>query len=279
MGKVIEFKNKDLCISVRSLLNEDGSITINAEDAAIGFGWTQTQKKGGKQYCSIRWERMNKFSEEIGFPHKWGKDDFMPESLFYRLAMKANNELADKFQEWLSTEVIPQIRKTGGYIPTKTVQGKALTEAEIMASALIIAQRTIEARELALTTATEAITTLQPKADYADKILQSKNLMNARQIAQDYGMSAIAFNKLLASLGVQYKDKRAEQWILTAKYKGLGWVGSTSKDITRSDGTPDVHVHTKWTQVGRKGLYDLLKKQGYVPVMESEHQNYLTGTN
>lgn len=109
------FNNENLGLKVRAMLNGDGSISVNAEDTAVGFGWTQIQTKNGKPYTSIRWERMNAFSADCGFPHEWGKDDYIPESLFYRLAMKASNERAEKFQNWLAIEVIPEIRKTGGY--------------------------------------------------------------------------------------------------------------------------------------------------------------------
>lgn len=109
------FDNEELGISTRTILNDDGSISVNAEDTAVGFGWTQIQTKNGKQYTSIRWETLNGYCEEFGFPNKLGKDDYIPESLFYRLGMKASNERADKFQNWLAIEVIPQLRKTGMY--------------------------------------------------------------------------------------------------------------------------------------------------------------------
>lgn len=114
--KVILKSNSDLGLDVRILENEDGSISINAEDTAIGFGWTKTEKKNGKEYTSVRWDRMNGFSKECGFAHEWSKDDYIPESLFYRLGMKASNERAQKFQGWLADDVIPVIRKTGRYL-------------------------------------------------------------------------------------------------------------------------------------------------------------------
>lgn len=67
------FNNENLGLKVRTMLNEDGSISVNAEDTAVGFGWTQIQAKNGKPYTSIRWERMNSFSADCGFPHEWGK--------------------------------------------------------------------------------------------------------------------------------------------------------------------------------------------------------------
>lgn len=114
------FNNKELDLQVRTIMNEDGSISINAEDTAIGFGWTQTQIKNGKQYTSIRWETLNSYCSELGFPNKLGKDDYIPESLFYLLGMKASNERALKYQRWLAMEVLPSLRKTGSYqIPKK----------------------------------------------------------------------------------------------------------------------------------------------------------------
>lgn len=109
------FDNPNLGLRVRTILNDDGSISVNAEDTAIGFGWIKKETKNEREYTSIRWERMNTFSAECGFDHKWSKDDYVPESLFYRLGMKASNVAADKFQNWLAIDVIPAIRKTGTY--------------------------------------------------------------------------------------------------------------------------------------------------------------------
>lgn len=113
------FNNDELGISVRTMLNDDGSISINAEDTAIGFGWSKTEIKNGKEYTSIRWDRMNGFSADCGFPHEWSKDDYIPESLYYMLGFKAGNDRALKYQKWLAIEVIPQLRKTGMYSSNK----------------------------------------------------------------------------------------------------------------------------------------------------------------
>lgn len=110
-NKVQVFNNKEFGLSVRTLPNPDGSISISAEDTAIGFGWTQ--EKNGKIY--VKWERLNSFCREMGFSPQVGKDDYIPESLFYRLGMKASNPAAEKFQNWLALDVIPSIRKTGSY--------------------------------------------------------------------------------------------------------------------------------------------------------------------
>lgn len=118
MNELQIFNNEELKLKVRAIQNDDGSISINAEDTARGFGWTTVAKSGNEV---VRWARMNGFCSELGFPHKCGKDDYIPESLFYRLGMKANNAVADKFQNWLAMEVIPSIRKTGHYGKPMTI--------------------------------------------------------------------------------------------------------------------------------------------------------------
>lgn len=125
---VVVFQNEDLDLQIRTILNDDGSISFNAEDTAIGFGWEKTEYKNGKPYKNVRWQRMNKFSAECGFDHMWSKDDYMPESLFYMLGMKASNERALKYQKWIAIDVIPSIRKTGSYnigMQKKSKQEKA----------------------------------------------------------------------------------------------------------------------------------------------------------
>ena len=109
---------------------------------------------------------------------------------------------------------------------------------------------------------------LKHDKNYLDLIMRSKALLTISQIAQDYGMSGKALNKQLAQMGIQYSING--QWILYAKYKECGYVSSRSIDITRSDGRPDVVLHTEWTQAGRKFLYEELKKQGIIPMIERD---------
>lgn len=116
MSKEIQiFKNEKLNLQMRTIQNEDGNICVNSEDTAIGFGWYQ--EKNGVKYP--KWERINGFITELGFSPQVGKDDYIPESLFYLLGMKANNKVAKEFQKWLAVDVIPSIRRTGCYNQAK----------------------------------------------------------------------------------------------------------------------------------------------------------------
>lgn len=115
-NEIQEFVNEELGFRVRCIQNDDGSISMNAEDTAIGFGWSRTENRNEKEYKSVLWSRMNGYCTEFGFAHECAKDDYIPEALFYLLGMKASNGTARKFQMWLATEVIPSIRKHGAFL-------------------------------------------------------------------------------------------------------------------------------------------------------------------
>ena len=134
-----------------------------------------------------------------------------------------------------------------------------LTDNEIMAKALQISQRTLEERNL-------RIKELEPKAKYTDVVLSSPSLLTVTQIANDYGMTAYKFNQLLHELKLQYKQ--GEQWFLYAPYKDKGYAFSETTIISKNLGITRTNMTTKWTQKGRKFLYDLLKVKGIVPTIE-----------
>lgn len=94
---------------------KDGIAYLKLDTVARGLGFIQTQTKNGTEYTSIRWETVFRYLEEIGFPNKLGKNDFIPESAFYQLAMKAKNDTAKAFQAKIANEVLPSIRKHGMY--------------------------------------------------------------------------------------------------------------------------------------------------------------------
>ena len=191
------------------------------------------------------------------------------ESGLYSLILSSKLPTAKAFKRWVTSEVLPAIRRTGGYIPT-TPQ---MSEQEIMAKAVQISMATIAQQKdaiLALESRNaiqeQIIHEMQPKADYTDMILQSKSVVNINQIAKDYGMTAQEMNKILHEIGIQYKQ--GGQWLLYKKYHSNGYTHSETFNITHRDGTPDVVMNTKWTQKGRLFLYEKLKEFGYLPMIE-----------
>lgn len=119
MHDVMEFHNEALGLQIRTILNEDGSISMNMEDTARGFGFTTIAKSGN---TVVRWNTVHKYLCDFGVATSCNDGnyremcpDYIPESLFYLLGMKASNKAAQEFQKWLAMDVIPTIRKTGGY--------------------------------------------------------------------------------------------------------------------------------------------------------------------
>lgn len=200
-------------------------------------------------------------------PSLWSGKDFsnkvlINESGLYSLIMSSKLPNAKKFRKWVTSEVLPSIRKNGGYISNQS----QLTPEQIMANALVVAQKIIEEQNNQMLQMTQKMSVLEKKSDYLDIILQSKKTVAISQIAQDYGFSAKAFNKILKELHIQHKING--QWILYASYLGEGYVHSKTVSITRSDGTPDTVMNTEWTQKGRIFLYNTLKGNGHLPLIE-----------
>ena len=142
-----------------------------------------------------------------------------------------------------------------------------------MARALLLANRNIESLTAANNSLKienkakdQQIAELKPKADYTDVILQNKSLVTITSIAKDYGMSGSALNDKLHRLGVQYK--MSGQWFLYSKYQDKGYTHSQTQTIVHTDGTTSVKMNTKWTQKGRLFLYELLKRNDLIPMIE-----------
>ncbi|MCO5531547.1 phage antirepressor [Enterococcus faecium] len=174
------------------------------------------------------------------------------ESGLYSLILKSKLPNARKFKRWVTSEVLPTIRKTGSY--TNVPQS--------FAQALRLAADLEEKNQLL----EQQIAEYEPKISYLDMILISTDTVATSQIAADYGMSAIALNKLLNELGVQHKV--SGQWILYRKHMNQGYTKSHTSEIPKADGGVKVVMNTKWTQKGRVFIYNLLTAEGYYPQMD-----------
>lgn len=194
---------------------------------------------------------------------------FVTEDGLYDVILDSRKPEAKTFRKWVTSEVLPTIRKTGGYLATTST----MTDDEIMARALLVAQTTIKQhneRIRQLQSENEGqraiIHQMQKGNDYLNTILSSKGTVAITQIALDYGMSAIAFNRKLYELHIQHKVNG--QWILYSDFMGKGYVHSRTITFLHKDGRPDTRMCTEWTQRGRLFLYDALKEVGILPQIE-----------
>jgi len=195
---------------------------------------------------------------------------FIPEGDVYRLIVKSNLPKAEQFERWLFDEVAPSIAKHGAYMtPAKLEEVLMNPDTIIQLATALKDERAKNGHLLAENKQQEQIIgELKPKADYTDRILQSKGTVTITAIAKDYGMSGSAFNKLLHRLKIQYKQ--GDIWLLYSTHQAKGYTHSKSFDYNDSNGNPQTRMSTEWTQKGRLFLYQKLRNNGVLPMIEQD---------
>ena len=184
---------------------------------------------------------------------------YIPEGDLYRLIIRSKLPAAERFEKWVFDEVLPTIRKHGAYINEdvlRRMQEDSAYNAELL--------RTLTAERSRNTVLAGRVAHLAPKAHYHDIILQCPDAVQVSIIAKDYGMSAVAFNRLLHRLKVQFRI--GNTWLLYQDYQGRGY--TVTNTYTKNGMT--TLIHTCWTQRGRFWLYELLKSHGILPEAEKQ---------
>ncbi|HAR6525460.1 TPA: phage antirepressor [Staphylococcus pseudintermedius] len=182
------------------------------------------------------------------------------ESGLYSLIFSSKLESAKRFKRWVTSEVLPAIRKHGIYA-TDSVIEQTIQNPDYIIHVLTEFKKEREGRLVA----EQQVKELKPKATYYDLVLQNKSLLSVSKIAKDYGMSARALNKLLHELGVQYKQ--GDIWLLYAKHQDKGYTQTSTYALNEKHSK----VTTKWTQKGRLFIYELLKNKGVLPSIEKSN--------
>lgn len=194
------------------------------------------------------------------------KATFINESNLYKLAFTSRKKEAEEFTDWVTSEVLPSIRKHGAYMTEDVIKQAILTPDFLIGLAQELKAEQEKNKELAALTAyqEQQIAEFKPVKDYVDRILSTKSTMTITQIAADYDLSAVKLNKILHEAGLQRKV--GDQWILYKQHMTKGYTKSETITFTRSDGRLDCKVNTKWTQKGRLKIHDILTEKGYQPV-------------
>lgn len=183
------------------------------------------------------------------------------ESGLYSLILSSKLPNAKKFKHWVTSEVLPTIRKHGAYMTTDVIE-ETLSNPDFiiqLASKLKDEQQQRKLAEEENIKLSKVIELQKPKVDYVDEILSCSNALLVTNIAQDYGLSAKALNKILQDERVQ-RNVRG-QWILYADYQGKGYIKTETKMIGDKP-----RVQTLWTQKGRMLIHQILTKRNIKPL-------------
>lgn len=236
-------------ISGVSCYEENGTAYLRLEDVARGLGFTETAASGNE--C-VKWSRVRKYLADLGVDTcvDGHLPEYIPENIFYRLAMKAKNETAEKFQALVADEIIPSIRRTGGYIAGQ----ETMSAEELMAKALMVAQKTLADREAQISSLTVQNQIMAPKADYFDEIVDRNLLTNFRETAKQLGIGEKSFIAFLLEKKYIYRDKRGKLMPYAEKNTGLFEMKECFNEKTQWAGT-----QTLITPKGRETFRLLVK--------------------
>lgn len=187
---------------------KDGIAYLKLEAVARGLGFTRIAESGNEV---IRWERVDGYLRDLGVP-TCGHDDFIPENIFYRLAMKAKNEAAEAFQAKIADEVIPSIRKHGAYMTPETLEAAILNPDYIikLATALKSEQDKRKALEAVNSSLTVDNQIMKPKADYFDDMVDRALNTGLRETAKELNVKEKEFIRFLMERKYLYRDKKGK---------------------------------------------------------------------
>ena len=234
----------------------DGDIWFVGKDVASILGYSNP-RKALADHVDDEDKNTVTIRDGIGNPNK----TVINESGIYSLILSSKLPTAKQFKRWVTSEILPTLRKTGGYINNNQLfldtyfSDVDPTQRAIIESCM---NQIIEKQK--------KINSMQPKYDYCNQILQSENAITITAIAKDYGMTAYQMNQLLNECDVQYKV--GGMWVLYKTYANKGYTVSKTGVTSNEQYT---YMHTYWTQKGRYFIYNLLKKKGVLPLIEQHN--------
>ena len=218
------FKNSDFG-EIRTL-EENGAVLFCGSDVAKALGYARPND-AVTQHCRATVKRRTPISG------KMQDINFIPESDLYRLVFSSKLPTAEKFTDWVTAEVLPSIRRNGGYIAGQ----ESMTPEELMAKALTVAQRTLAEREARISQLSTQAAIMAPKADYFDELVERNTLTNFRETAKQLEVGPKAFVTFLLDRKYIYRDKRGKLLPYADKNDGLFEVKECFNDKTHWSGT------------------------------------------
>lgn len=242
MNKIKIFQNQEFG-AIRTISNEQGDVMFCGRDVAAALGYKKPE-------WAIATHVEADDSAKRGVIDSLGREQqaiFINESGLYALILSSKLPSARRFKHWVTSEVLPSIRREGGYLVSRPEE----TDEEVLARGILVMQTTLQRRA-------DEIARLQPKADYADEVLDSVSCLTTTQIAKELNMTGCELNNLLRTLRVQYRQ--SGQYLLYADYARLGYAQSRTLRIRFSNGRVKTHHYLVWTERGRYFIHRLVEK-------------------
>ncbi|WGF40292.1 MULTISPECIES: phage antirepressor KilAC domain-containing protein [Lysinibacillus] len=245
--------------------NENGDVFMTRKQIGEALEYSEPETAIRKIHKRHE-ERLDQFSVQtklVGTDGKQYETFIYNEKGIYEVIRKSQQPKADEFYDFVY-DLLESLRK--GELKIVQTQPQLPTNYKEALLALVKEVEKNEQLEIEKQMYQQQVDDMQPIVTYVDEVLKCTDLLLTSQIAEDYGMSAYALNKLLNEHGIQYSLNK--QWLLYSKFKGQGYTKSETKEYKKPDGSTGVRLHTKWTQKGRLFLYETLKAKGILPTME-----------
>lgn len=224
---------------------KDGTAYLNLEAVARGLGFTRIAASGNEV---VRWERVDGYLQELGVP-TCGHDDYIPENIFYRLAMKAKNETAERFQALVADEIIPTIRRTGGYVANDDMFIDTYLPYADEQTKLLFRSTLETVKRL-----NEKVKADTPKVTYFDALIDRGNDLSFRETAKELHIGEREMIRSLIAAGYLYRDKKQQLRPYAETNNGY----FTLKEYVNGDKTG---AQTLVTVKGRKKIANMFGKE------------------
>ena len=234
----IQIFNHEVFGEIRTLTNENGETFFVGKDVATALGYSNT-RDALRKHVDVE-DKTTVAICDTGSNYK-SKAVFINESGLYALILSSKLSQAKAFKRWVTSEVLPQIRRTGGYIPTKDGQGHELTAEEILMKAHEIVGKTL-------------------------RMLNAPNVncLTATEVAKTWGMGVNDFNRHLCEMGIVYR--RGGRLHLTKSYEGRGLAEDRVFFSYSLSGKPKSKTYLTWTPKGVEFLNDSVRMLADVSV-------------
>ncbi len=233
MNEIMIFNNPEFG-AVRTI-EENGQVLFCGVDVARALGYAKPQNAIAS-HCKGALKRggVSKTTNQYGVTTEQTVEmSFIPESDLYRLVFSSKLPTAEKFTDWVTQEVLPSIRRNGGYISGQN----DMTPEELMAKALMVAQKTIENQKIRLSNLAVQNEIMAPKADYFDDLVERNTLTNFRETAKELGIPPKKFVAFLLEKKFIYRDKKGKLLPFENKNDGLFEVKESFNEKTQWSGT------------------------------------------